>query len=369
MAKVKEAYSGKLFVRQYSDAELRDTVLVTDDPHSLGSLAENPPARDQDMEFVAQYRSGEVVVCSFGHKHQKGFVLKDGSGLHYLIGKDCAAEHYGLNWEAFAKSVSKSVERQSNLRWLDDISRRMIEARADIEAVITSPSVSAFDELRRQVQHLPPAVLSSFRNASGYRDTWMTATYLVRDHRAERLMKEKAYEEYEASVQQRWPSSERNRLKREMVESQSRKIWEETTKSILRCPAPTLFRSNFKMAPRLQAIANNLHSQAITLLGTLRVPQPSVAARSMAEAAKSFDAVLAEIEAAALMFSPGVLDLLTALFEGEEFKGITTRRLSYGISFSMAQGEEFALRLPRGLLPLGFSLCERLRFDERRFQD
>lgn len=365
MAKVKEAYSGKLVVRQYSDAELRDAVLVTDDPHSLGAVAENPPGPDQDMEFVAQYRSDEMVICSFGHRHQKGFLLKDDDGLHYLIGKDCAAEHYGLNWEAFAKNVSKSVDRQSNLLWLDGISRMIVDARADIEAAIASPAVVAFDELRRQVQHLPYAVLSAFRQASGYHDTWMTATYRERDHKAERLMREKAYEEYQASVQQRWPSSERNRLKREMVASQSREVWVRATKSVLRCPAPTLFRSNFKMAPRLQTIANNLHSQAVTLLGTLRVSQPSVAAKSIAEATKSFDGILAEIDAAALMFAPGVLDRLTTLFEGEEFKGIRIRRLSYGITFLTDQGEEFSLRLPRGLQPLDFSLYERLRFDER----
>lgn len=365
MAKVKEAYSGKLVVRQYSDAELRDVVLVTNDPHSLGTVAEAPPAPDQDMEFVAQYKSDEMVVCSFGHRHQKGFLLKDDGGLHYLIGKDCAAEHYGLNWEAFAKNVSKSVDRQSDLRWLDDISRRILDSRADIEAAIASPAVAAFDELRRQVQHLPPAVLSVFQRASGKWDHWLSATYRERDHKAERLMRERAYEDYEASLQQRWPSSERNRLKREMVGAQSREIWVRTTKSVLRCPAPTLFRSNFKMVPRLQAIANNLQSQAITLLGTLRVSQPSIAARSMAEAAKEFDNILGEIDAAAGMFSPGVLDLLTMLFKGEEFTGINLRRLPYGITFSPDQGEEFTLRLPRGLQPIGFTLGERLRFDDK----
>jgi hypothetical protein len=60
-----------------------------------------------------------------------------------------------------------------------------------------------------------------------------------------------------------------------------------------------------------------------------------------------------------------VFDLLTALFEGDDFKGMDAKGLAYAISFPPDHDETFTLRLPPLLSPLGFSLYDRLRFDDR----
>jgi hypothetical protein len=355
MSKTKAVYSGKLIVRQYSDEQLRSVTLTTHDPLSFGQVVSSPPPLDQDMEFVAQYRSAQTVICAFGHHHKRGFLLKDEVGDHYLIGKDCAADHYGLDWEAFAKDVSRSVERQSNLQWLDALSTRVLEAMPQIEAVIASPAVAAFDELRRHVQGLPTPVLDAFRDASGPSHIWMSATYSARDFATEERVRDKAYEEYEKARKERAPSSEKTRLKLLMMEANRQEIWKNTTKQVLKCPAPTVFRSLHKMRPRLEDIAKNLQSQATNLLGTLRVSQPAVAARTLSEAARSFDSILGEIDDAAAMFSPTTLDALISLFKGREFRRVSATRLSYGIKF-MEGEDQFVLRLPARLQPIGFSL-------------
>lgn len=356
MSKAKEVYSGKLIVRKYSDEQLRSVTLTTDDPLSLGQVVHNPPPLDHDMEFVAQYRSTQPIICAFGHHHQRGFLLKDEAGGHYLIGKDCASDHYGLNWGAFAKDISRSVDRQSDLRWLDDLCRRVLDARPQIEAVIASPAVTAFDELRVQVQGLPSPVLNAFRDASGISRKWMSATYRERDFATEQCVRDKAFEEYEEALKNHAPSSEKTRLKLLMIEANRREIWKVTTKAVLKCPSPTVFRSLCKMRPRLENIARNLQSQASNLLGTLRVSQPSVAARTLSEAAQSFDTVLGEIGEAATMFSPISLDALMLLFKGHEFREVGASRLSYGIKFVLDGEEQFVLRLPAMLQPIDFSL-------------
>jgi hypothetical protein len=356
MSKAKEVYSGKLIVRQYSDEQLRNVTLTTDDPLSLGQVVHNPPPLHHDMEFVAQYRSTLPVICAFGHHHQRGFLLKDEAGDHYLIGKDCAADHYGLNWEVFAKDVSRSVDRQSNLRWLDDLSTRALEAIPQIEAVIASPAVTAFDELRVHVQGLPAPVLNAFRDASGPSRTWMSATYRERDFAKEQRVRDKAYEQYEKALKDHAPSSEKTRLTRLITEANRREIWKDTTRPVLRCPAPTIFRSGCKMRMRLEAIAKNLQSQATNLLGTLRVSQPGIAARTLSEAAQSFDTVLGEIADAAAMFSPSTLDALMSLFKGHEFREVRATRLSYGIKFVLEGEKQFILGLPAKLQPMDFSL-------------
>ncbi|MBB4172125.1 hypothetical protein [Rhizobium sp. BK538] len=361
MSKTKAVYSGKLIVRQYSDEQLRSITLTTDDPLSIGQVVHNPPPQDQDMEFVAQYRSAEPVICAFGHHHQRGFLLKDGVGDHYLIGKDCAADHYGLNWEAFAKDVSRSVERQSNLQWLDALSTRVLEAMPKIEAIIASPAVAAFDELRRHVQGLPTPVLDAFRDASGLsHHIWMSATFRERDFAAEERVRDKAYADYEKAQKERAPSSEKTRLKLLMMEANRREIWKTTKRQILKCPAPAVFRSMHKMKPRLEELAKGLQSQATNLLGTLRVSQPSLAARTLSEAARRFDSILREIDDAAAMFSPSTLDALMSLFNGHEFREVRATRLSYGIKFVLSDDEYFVLRLPARLQPMDFSLHDLL---------
>ncbi len=360
MARLKEAYTGKLNVRQYSDTELRSVALSTDDPISLGTMSDQPPRHDEDLEFVAQYTSGETLVCAFGHHHKRGFLLKGEDDLHHLIGKDCAAEHYGLEWDAFVKSVKTSVDRQRSLRWLHEVSQRILDSGEELEAIVKSPSVAAFDALRVTIRGLPGDIYDAFHYSAKELDTWMRSTFCERDLREERRRKEKAYETWQASLKDRdIRSSERNRLKREWEKAEKASVYSRVTKPILRCPARSLFVGG-KMALRLGSIHRDLMAQATNLQGSQRW-HPDMVARSLSETAKQFDAIIAELTDAVNLFSPDTLDCLKLLFSGEEYHTLIVERLADGLSFEPRRGTAVVLRRPQDLKPLAFSLYDRLR--------
>jgi hypothetical protein len=323
-------------------------------------MSANPPRQDEDLEFVAQYTSNETLICAFGHRHKRGFLLRGDHDLHYLIGKDCASEHYGLEWDAFVRTVSRHVERQQSLRWLHEVSQRVLDASDDLDAVISSPSVAAFDALRVTVKTLPGDIYDAFFHAAKELDTWMRSTFRERDLREERRRKEKAYEAWQASLKDNdTKPSERNRLKREWERAEKATIYSMMTKPILRCPARSVFIGS-KMALRLEAIRKDLMAQAATLQGSQRW-HPDMVARSLSDTAKKFDAILGELNEAVNLFTPETLDLLALFFSGEEYRTFNIERLADGLSFEPRHGTTFVLRRPARLRVSDFSLYDRLR--------
>lgn len=360
MVKLKVAYSGKLSVKQYSDVELRNVTLSTQDPLSLGKVSDSPPRHDENLEFVSQYTSPETLMCAFGHRHKRGFLLKDGSGNHHLIGKDCAAEHYGLEWDRFVKSVATQVDRQQSLTWLHEVSGRILDAGPEMEALAASPSVTAFDALRLKVKEMPTSIYEAFFFSAKQLDTWMRSTFLERDYGEERRRKEKCYERWQASLKDKdSTTAQRQHLKSEWRRAERDVIYNRCLKPILRCPAPTLFVGG-KMAVRLEAIRRDLMAQAANLQNAQRY-HPDQVAKSLAETARKFDAILAEVHSAAALFSSGTLDNLAHLFSGEEYKAIKVERISNGLRFEAPQREPFVLEKPADLQPIEFSLYSLIR--------
>ncbi len=360
VSRPKLAYTGKLNVRDYSDVELRTVKLSTDDPESLGKISSGPPRDDEDLEFVSQYTASETLICAFGHRHKRGFLLKDGEGSHHLIGKDCAAEHYGLEWDHFVKSVATQMDRQRSLSWLHEISGRVLDARPKLEAVVSSPSVTAFDNLRVRVKEMPTVIYEAFFYSAKELDTWMRSTFLERDLGEERRRKEKCYEAWQGSLKDQEASAdERQRLKSAFRQAEKAVIMKPCRKPILRCPAASLF-VGIKMSARLEAIRRDLMAQAENLQSAQRY-HPDQVAKSLAETTKKFDAILTEVDSAAALFSPRTLDALELLFSGEEYKAIKVERVAGGLSFQPAEAERFLLQRPDDLQPLDFSLYDLIR--------
>lgn len=362
MAIRKEKFTGKLIVPDFSDTQLRDVILFTADPMSLGKVADCPPSWDEDLEFIAQYEASEQLVCAFGHWHSRGFALRGLDGRVYLIGRDCALLHYGLEWNTFVADVDRKLSRQEDLRWLHKVSRAILDSEERLREIVKSPEVEAFDELRKQVRRLPEAVFRAFSEAAAGRDTWMRASFPERDLAAERKATERAYEAWQHSVSKGQPKHIQDRLKAAWRRSEKDIILTDVTKAILRCPAKTVFLRETRMAPRLARLVEDICAQARNLDTPQMIAHRSTIARSMTDAASLFDEILSELHEADRLFAPATLDALETLFSGVEYRGVEAKRTAVGMWFEDRSGEA-ELKRPEALRPIDFSLLKRVRED------
>ncbi|KQU73029.1 hypothetical protein ASC75_05050 [Aminobacter sp. DSM 101952] len=354
------AFTGQLKVKKYSDVELRDVSLVSESPMALGDFSENPPRPDEDLTFVVQYTSEETLTCAFGHPHKRGFVLSGSEGFHHLIGCDCARSRYGLEWDSFVLQFEKQLDRQKSLAWLHRVSKEILDAQADILAAIDHPSVAAFDRLRLEFRKMPDDVFQYCAEVARFLDTWLRGTFKERHLKQERENKERARLAYRKALQE-GTGADREFAAGNLKRSEE-PVYLRTVQSVMRVPAKTLFLSNYKMRPRLKALAGDLLATAETLSGTTPFGHPDLIAKSITKSASDFDKILAEIDEAISFFNGGTLDRFLHWLSSEEFKHVSARRLAQGLAFDDSSGTVTEIVLPRDLQSVSLNLTHRFRF-------
>lgn len=143
----------RLYVKELTDAQLRQARLTTTDPTQEPNLSTSPPAADAILTFEMTYESAKEVKCVFhSHRHKKGLILRDESGRGYLIGNCCGLKEYGLDWRLMAPEGESLKDSQRNLLRCDLISQTIASEMDWLAQLPEHPAVKAFDKTRSELR-------------------------------------------------------------------------------------------------------------------------------------------------------------------------------------------------------------------------
>lgn len=358
-AKPKLEYTGKLNVPTYSDADLRTVDFFTADPLSGGRLSVTPPRLDEDLTLVSNYEAAEELLCAFGHKHKRGFLLEGEDGQRHLIGCDCAHTRYGLEWEEFQGKFDDLAARKKSLTWLHDVASAIIGVEAELRSLPQHRSVIAFDQLRKDLRSLPVAVYRVFREGSTNPTSSLLGTFQERDLYSERLNIRMAERALDDATERKAAAPEINSLVKKLKEAKQ-PVFHNVKKAMLKNPAKSLFTPNSGMAKRLSEQVGRIVGLAYNLNGPKRFPYPDQIAGAIIRRAVELDETLAELDGVVALFAPSTLASLETLFKALEFRWINVTRIAGGFDFDEA-GKRYSFVKPQELRSIPLALAAKLR--------
>lgn len=344
----------KLRIREYTDAELRDIELTTNDPLSVGRICEKPPDLGEELEFVQQYVTNEKLKCAFGHPHKHGFLMRSANGELHLIGRDCARSKYGIEWDVFVADVKRHIERKKSLVWVHRVSETILSLETELLQFSDDPAVRSFDELRKTLSYLPEDIHSACST-----NGWLRGLCAERDFAAERKQKEKARAEYSRVTQNPSSSYEKKEAHRDLMAAE-KPVYCFYEKNFMRAPCG-LFKKNNNMKKRLLTLSRNLIGQANNLNIKSNFNHPKEIAKSINKSVKMFDEVLLDIVYADEFFKKGSITLFCEWLSTEKYKNYGVRQFTNGFQLTDQNGKVISVFKPDDLRPINFNLGSRIR--------
>ncbi|MDO1580907.1 hypothetical protein [Rhizobium oryzicola] len=361
MAKPKPEVTGRLIFENMSDHDLRAQQIDTNDPKSFSGIVDHPPDPTEDLRFVARYESNNSETCAYGHLHRRGFVLENSASARFLIGKDCAADHYGLQWSRLENDVKTAAKRRGDLLWLDRAVELLLSHEQQLKEIANSPAVAAVDDLRRQIHTIPGPLLQYFQGGSDERGKMLSATYRVEDPLKQRKLIEATGDELDKAVQDGASPAVISEIRKRLQAARVTKQYTFVSRGVLRRPASNLFVQSRPLRDRLaEAVGSSLAQMNNVKVLDISGRRIDLVSKSVKEAAERIDRLLSECNEAEELFLPNVLEGLATLFDGEEFKAYNMRRIAEGFSIAY-QGETIMVTRPQTLAAEDFRLSPLLK--------
>ncbi|WP_262265467.1 hypothetical protein [Microvirga yunnanensis] len=285
--------------RNASEDALLDFEFTASDPESLEGISHDPPP-DEDPEIEFRYdmsgRGAKVrcVYCKY-QNHYRGIVVRYPSGGRRLVGRDCALNHHGVEFEQHLNDFDAAIERQGYARRRRAFMAACAQIFREFQELKADPAVETHDRLMRQWRDgfldLAPALINVAR-----RDERLTITRKERDEAAEKLRKQRLGDRFE---------EERQKAK---AAGKTWQIYRTVDEDLGSLGGALFFIGSVSVAKRLDAIQASVQQVFRTLSGDdLQSKQISGCFRKLAELRDELARELNRLDALAEAFDAGNL--------------------------------------------------------------
>ena len=194
-----EAPKWTLKLPNYDAEQLLRVELKTTDFAKVDAASSTPPLEGEELTYALLYELDKEVPCSFGgHRHKKGYILKDRNGALYRAGHICGKSLFGLDFKEMSDNFTRMVRRQLDLVRLARIREALIKHSDWIADLPQCAAVQSFESFRRDFTLRHGLLYSRLKQAAERR---LIGVAHVRDLVAERQRDEKARENAEVQKQ------------------------------------------------------------------------------------------------------------------------------------------------------------------------
>ena len=207
---------------QLSDAELVHFDFTSSDPEMSDNISEAPPPVDEEPEVEAMYdmsgrgRKVRCVYCKYPN-HFRGIIVRYPNGMGYLVGRDCALNHHGVEFEAKLADFDAAVEKQSYLRRRQSVLNVRAKIHTEFEDLKSHPAIFSFDQLMHDWRYFCKDLAVPLAHIAA-RGELLSCDVEVRDHAAERARKERLGPNFETERQKAKSAGKRWQLVRNVKE-------------------------------------------------------------------------------------------------------------------------------------------------------
>jgi len=176
------------------DADLLARRFTVDDPENLEQLSLSVPETDDPpvIEFAYDLtppRGDERPFVRCAHckypNHWRGYVMRCADGTRFLVGKDCGAKIYGVDFKLVERRFGAQRTRQAYLRRLDRVQAAFPAALRRVGEIARSEVIGQYEAVHRDLKDGMPDLFRQLLQAVSFRAGVLYVEERVRDFAAE----------------------------------------------------------------------------------------------------------------------------------------------------------------------------------------